>query len=77
MIGTIRRDCLDHAIVVSENHLRRVSRSYFDYYPHWRTHLSLDMDCPEPRTVQPVGWGDVIEVPEVGRLRHHYERRAA
>jgi hypothetical protein len=54
-----------------------VLRSYFSYYQDWCTHLSLDMDCPEPRETQGVEAGEVIEVPEVGGLHHHYERRAA
>ena len=77
LIGSIRRECLDHVIVLSDNHLRRVLRSYLDYYHDWRTHLSLDMDCPEPREVQGAEAGEVVEVPEVGGLHHHYEPRAA
>jgi len=77
LIGSIRRECLDHVIVLSEDHLRRVLRSYFSYYHGWRTHLSLDMDCPEPREIQGAEVGEIIEVPEVGGLHHHYERRAA
>jgi transposase InsO family protein len=77
LIGSIRRECLDHAIVLNEDHLRRVLRSYFDYYHHWRTHLSLEMDYPEAREIQRVEAGKVIEAPEVGGLHHHYERRAA
>ena len=77
LIGSIRRECLDHTIVLSEDHLRRVLSSYFSYYHDWRTHLSLEMDCPEPRERQGAGAGEVIEVPEVGGLHHHYGRRAA
>jgi len=77
LIGSIRRECLDHAIVLSENHLRRALRSYFSYYHRWRTHLSLEMDCPQPRRVQSFEAGEVTEVPEIGGLHHHYERRAA
>ena len=77
LIGSIRRECLDHAIVLSENHLRRALRSYLDYYHDWRTHVSLEMDCPQPRRVQSFEAGEVIELPEVGGLHHHYERRAA
>jgi len=76
-IGSIRRDCLDHVIVLGQEHLRRILRSYFSYYHEWRTHLSLGMDCPEPRAVQPAEAGEITEVPEVGGLHHHYERRAA
>jgi putative transposase len=77
VIGSIRRECLDRVIVLSEGHLRRVLASYFHYYHRWRTHLSLAMDCPEPRPVLPPEQGAVIAVPEVGGLHHHYERLAA
>jgi putative transposase len=77
LIGSIRRECLDHVIVLNERHLRRILKGYFNYYHTWRTHLSLHMDCPEPRAVQPPASGKVIEFPEVGGLHHHYERHAA
>jgi putative transposase len=77
LIGTIRRDCLDHVIVLGESHLRRLLLSYFAYYHRWRTHRSLDMDCPDPRRVQPPDAGHVVELAEVGGLHHHYERGAA
>jgi hypothetical protein len=63
-------------ILAHERHLKRVLNSYVDYYHHWRTHLSLDMDCPEPRAVEPPEAGAVIAVPELGGLHHHDERRA-
>src|SRR5208282_994075 len=53
VIGTIRRECLDHLIVLSESSLRRTLDLYFDYYHRARTHLSLEKDSPEPRSVQP------------------------
>jgi transposase InsO family protein len=77
LIGTIRRECLDHVIVIDEKHLARTLRSYFRYYHRWRTHRSLEMDCPKPREVHTVDHGNVFEVPEVGGLHHHYERVAA
>jgi transposase InsO family protein len=77
LIGSIRRDCLDHVIVLNERHLKRLLSSYFDYYHRWRTHRSLAMDCPEPRVIQLPDIGPVKEVPEVGGLHHHYERLAA
>ena len=77
LIGSIRRDCLDHVIVLNEWHLRRILRSYIDYYHGSRTHLSLKKDSPEPRPVHPPDMGDVVEFPEVGGLHHRYERRAA
>ena len=77
LIGSIRRDCLDHTIVLSERQLRRVLAQYFNYYHRWRTHLSLAMDRPEGRPVQAPNQGMVFEFPEVGGLHHHYERLAA
>ena len=77
LIGSIRRDCLDHVIVLHDRHLKRILKSYFDYYHRWRTHLSLEMDSPESRPVQPPALGGVIDFPEVGGLHHHYERLAA
>ena len=77
VIGSIRRDMLDHVIVLHEWHLQRLLTSYFHYYHRFRTHLSLAMDCPEPRPIQQLGSGKVVAVPEVGGLHHHYERQAA
>jgi putative transposase len=77
VIGSIRRDCLDHVIVWNERSLRRTLASYLDYYHKWRTHLSLDKDAPEPRPIQPPARGAVIERARVGGLHHSYERRAA
>ena len=77
LIGSIRRECLDHVIVLHEPGLRRVLRSYFKYYTHSRTHLSLDKDAPIPRSIQPPELGRVVELSEVGGLHHRYERRAA
>jgi hypothetical protein len=75
LIGSIRRDCLDHVIVLNERHLKRILNRYFDYYHRWRTHLSLEMDTPESRLVQRPACGKVVQFPEVGGLHHHYERR--
>jgi putative transposase len=77
LIGSLRRECLDHVIVLHERHLRRLLTSYFSYYHAWRTHRALDMDAPAPRPVQPPELGPVQKVPEVGGLHHHYERRVA
>jgi putative transposase len=77
VIGSIRRECLDHVIVLHERHLRRLLTGYFQYYHHWRTHQALEMDCPVPRLVQRPEVGSIREVPEVAGLHHHYERRAA
>jgi len=77
VIGTLRRECLDHVIVLGEAHLRRIVRSYVAYYHRARTHLALNKDAPQPRTAQPPEKGKVVEIPEVGGLHHRYERRAA
>jgi putative transposase len=77
LIGSIRRELLDHVIVLSEPHFRRLLTAYVAYYHRFRTHLSLAMDCPEPRPISPPNRGRVIAVPEVGGLHHHYERQAA
>ena len=58
VIGSIRRECLDHIVIFNERHLRRVLPSYVDYYHRTRTHLSLDKDCPDPRPVMPPGIGE-------------------
>ena len=77
LIGSIRRECLDHVIVLGNRHLQKILRSYFDYYHESRTHLSLDKDAPATRVVQSPGTGDIVEIPQVGGLHHRYERRAA
>ena len=77
LIGSIRHACLDPVIILHEQHLLCILTSYFFYYHHWRTHLSLVTDCPKPRPMQPPSHGQVIAVPEVGGLHHHYERVAA
>ena len=77
VIGSIRRECLDHVIVFDEGSLRRILASYMDYYHMSRTHLSLGKDSPEPRRVQPPNMGPVVAISQVGGLHHRYERRAA
>ena len=77
IIGSVRRECLDHLIVFGERSLRRTLYSYFSYYHQTRPHLSLEKDAPEPRPIQPPELGRVVAVPQVGGLHHRYERRAA
>ena len=77
LIGSIRRECLNHFIVFNESGLRRILRSYFDYYQCSRTHLALEKDAPEPRTTHPPESGNVVALPILGGLHHRYERRAA
>jgi transposase InsO family protein len=76
LIGSIRRECLDHVIVFDEAHLRRVLGSYFSYYHTSRTHRSLGGNAPHPRAVEPPGRGRVVAVPQVGGLHHRYRRVA-
>ena len=77
VIGTLRRECLDHVIILNERHLQRILGSYLDYYHGSRTHLSLGKDTPYGRPVQPAITGKVISLPKVGGLHHRYERLAA
>jgi transposase InsO family protein len=77
VIGSIRRDCLDHVIVLGERQLKRVLSEYTDYYNRVRTHLSLEKDAPETRASQTPEQGRVIKFPRVGGLHHEYSRLAA
>ena len=77
VIGSLRRECLDHVIVWNERALRRHLQQYLGYYHQWRTHLSLDKDPPVPRANQTPSDGRIVAVPHLGGLHHHYERRAA
>ena len=77
VIGSIRRECLDHVIVLNSAHLRRVLTLYIQYYHRSRTHLGLEKDAPDPRPVSTASAGPIIEIPEVGGLHHRYERLAA
>lgn len=76
-IGSLRRECLDHIIILNESSLKPILKRYFEYYEHSRTHLSLQKDAPAARAVQLPELGRVIELPQVGGLHHRYERRAA
>ena len=76
LIGSIRRECLNHIIVFSERHLRRQMRTYATYYHEARTHLSLAKQSPIPRTIEPPEQGKVIAIPHVGGLHHEYRRAA-
>ena len=77
MIGSIRRECLDHMIVLNEQHLRRIIASYLRYYHAARTHLSLGKDAPDGRAAQPPAAGKVVALPHLGGLHHEYVRLAA
>jgi len=76
LIGSIRRECLDHVIVLNERHLRRILRSYLEYYLCSRTHLSLNRNAPIEREVEPPSRGRVLSIPQVGGLHHRYQRAA-
>ena len=78
VIGSIRRECLDHLIVFNEASLYRHLKSFMAYYHETRTHLSLDKDSPASRLVQAPSIGStLVALPQVGGLHHRYERRAA
>jgi putative transposase len=77
LIGSIQRECVDHVIVLNETGLRRILKSYFEYYERTRTHLSLSKDAPVSRPIQTADQGRIAEVPQVGGLHHRYERIAA
>jgi transposase InsO family protein len=77
IIGSIRRECLDHVVAFDERSLRRILAGYFDYYHRSRTHLSLGKDSPQPRPIQRPEIGTVVAISQVGGLHHRYERRAA
>jgi hypothetical protein len=70
LIGSIRRECLDHVIVFGEAHLRRVLKTYASYYNEVRTHLSLDKHSPDFRRPLPVG--DIAAIRILGGLHHQY-----
>ena len=72
LIGSIRRECVDHVIVLDEAHVRRILRAYARYYNNIRTHRSLDKDAPVSRPVQRIGSTKSHAI--VGGLHHHYVR---
>jgi putative transposase len=76
VIGSIGRECLNHMIVLSEGHLKRILASYLEYYHRSRPHLSLDRNSPTPREVEPPSQGEVVPIPQVGGLHHRYTRAA-
>lgn len=76
VIGSIRRECTDHVIALSESHLRRLLRSYIDYYNRSRCHTALDGDAPQHRQRQETTEGPVVAIPQVGGLHHRYVRAA-
>jgi transposase InsO family protein len=77
VIGTLRRDCLDHVVAINEQQLKRVLDEYVRYYNRSRTHLSLAKDVPMSREPSSQRDGAVVAFPEAGGLHHRYERIAA
>jgi hypothetical protein len=70
LIGSIRRECLDHVIVLNASHLRRVLTIYREYYHRSRTHLGLAKDAPDHRPASEISAGPIVAIPEVGGLHH-------
>ncbi len=79
MVGTLRRQCLDHVIVLNERHLLRLLTEYVEHYNRWRPHRSLELRAPEPRppTLRPPDCGTVLARPVLGGLHHEYSWEAA
>jgi transposase InsO family protein len=79
LIGSIRRECLNHVLVLGERHLHlhRILTRYLAYYHQAQTHLALDKDAPDLRPVQFPKAGKIVELPEVGGLHYRYIRQAA
>ena len=77
IIGSIRRECLDHMVILNEDHLRRVLADYLEYYNAHRAHQGLDGDTPLGREREMPDFGPVRAIPFLGGLHHRYTRRAA
>ena len=75
-VGTLRREVLDHVIVLGERHLLRLVRAHAAYYNEDRPHMALDRDAPFPRAVEPPNAGRVVALPRVAGLHHRYARAA-
>jgi putative transposase len=77
LIGSIRRECLNHVLVLGDRHLRHILTRYFVYYHQARAHLALDKDAPDLRPIEPSAAGPIVRLPEAGGLHHRYVRQAA
>jgi transposase InsO family protein len=75
VIGSIKRECLDHVIILNESHLRSILTDYISYYNKYRTHLVIDKDSSEGRSV--LKEGEIYKVPVINGLHHVYFRKAA
>jgi putative transposase len=76
VIGSIRRERLNHLIIIGEDQLRRILRDYLNYYHNSRPHWSLERNSPFPREIEAPVKGKVISIPQVGGLHHRYRRVA-
>ncbi len=76
VIGSIRRECLDHLIIIGEDQLRRILHDYLDYYHNSRPHQALERNSPIPREIEAPAKGKVISIPQIGGLHHRYRRAA-
>jgi len=72
LIGTLRRECLDHMVIFGEAHLRRILSAYAVYYNQARTHLALSKDCPLERPIKRLG--SIAAIPVLAGLHHRYGR---
>jgi putative transposase len=77
VIGSIRRECLDHVVVVNASGLHRLLTAYVTYYMQSRTDLALEKDAPISRPVMPEAVGRIVVTPHVGGLHRRYDRVAA
>ena len=77
LIGSIRRECLNHVLVLGERHLHRILARYFAYYHQVGTHLALGEDAPDLRPIELPATGKIVQLPEVGGLHHRCVRQAA
>src|SRR5262249_34093231 len=69
-IGSVRRECLDHVIILNAAGLQRILKRYVEYYERSRTHLALDKDAPISRPISPSTAGPIVATPQVGGLHH-------
>jgi transposase InsO family protein len=77
LIGTLRRECFDHVIVLNQRHAQRLLGEFRDWYNQDRVHLALGKDAPDHRDIEPLELGRVVVLPGLGGLHHRYSRRAA
>ena len=77
VLGTLRRECFDHVMVLNERHARRLLGEFRDWYNQDRVDLALRKDAPDHRPVEPPELGRIVALPRLGGLHHRYSRRAA